>query len=249
MSHPASSARPELDIQEKGAPRDGRPQTLDRRLFVQLLAFGGCPDAAPVAALLRDEGVEGALYEDALDPFGVAIAAVSEDPAFFLTRLRRILQRDLFKRLEPKPALTMFGRTYGLGFESNLEDWLLRKPRRTMLNPEWPWAVWYPLRRSGAFFQLEPKEQSKILGEHAAVGRAFGEADFSHDVRLACFGIDREDNDFVIGLVGKDLHPLSATVQAMRRTQQTSLYIQRMGPFFVGRAAWQSPPPAGPQAP
>jgi chlorite dismutase len=61
-----------------------------------------------------------------------------------------------------------------------------------------------------------------------------------HDVRLACFGLDRDDNDFVIGLIGKELHPLSAVVQAMRNTQQTSRYLDRLGPFFVGRAIWQS---------
>jgi hypothetical protein len=26
----------------------------------------------------------------------------------------------------------------------------------------------------------------------------------------------------------------------MRKTQQTSLYLERLGPFFVGRAIWQS---------
>ena len=44
----------------------------------------------------------------------------------------------------------------------------------------------------------------------------------------------------VIGLIGKDLYPLSAVVQAMRKTQQTSLYLDRLGPFFVGRAVWKS---------
>jgi hypothetical protein len=29
-------------------------------------------------------------------------------------------------------------------------------------------------------------------------------------------------------------------VQAMRRTQQTSLYLDRLGPFLVARAVWQS---------
>jgi chlorite dismutase len=43
----------------------------------------------------------------------------------------------------------------------------------------------------------------------------------------------------VIGLIGKDLYPLSAVVQAMRTTQQTALYLDRLGPFFVGRAVWQ----------
>ena len=46
---------------------------------------------------------------------------------------------------------------------------------------------------------------------------------------------------FVIGLLGKDLYPLSAIVQAMRKTQQTSLYLERLGPFLVGRAVWQAP--------
>jgi hypothetical protein len=69
----------------------------------------------------------------------------------------------------------------------------------------------------------------------------FGAADYVHDVRLACYGLDRDDNDFVIGLIGKDLFPLSAIVQTMRKTQQTSLYLDRLGPFFIGRAIWQAP--------
>ena len=44
----------------------------------------------------------------------------------------------------------------------------------------------------------------------------------------------------VVGLIGKELFPLSHVVQSMRRTQQTSLYLDRLGPFFVGRAVWQS---------
>ena len=70
---------------------------------------------------------------------------------------------------------------------------------------------------------------------------AFGAADYAHDVRLACHGLDRDDNDFVIGLIGKELFPLSAVVQSMRKTQQTSLYLDRLGPFFIGRAIWRAP--------
>ena len=44
----------------------------------------------------------------------------------------------------------------------------------------------------------------------------------------------------MVGLLGKELFPLSAIVQAMRKTQQTSLYLERLGPFFVGRVVWQS---------
>jgi chlorite dismutase len=104
-----------------------------------------------------------------------------------------------------------------------------------------PWAVWYPLRRSGAFASLPPEEQSGILREHGRIGHTFGAAGHVHDIRLACFGLDRDDNDFVIGLLGSDLHPLSACVQAMRGTRQTSQYMEKMGPFFIGRALWRSP--------
>ena len=69
----------------------------------------------------------------------------------------------------------------------------------------------------------------------------FGRADFAHDIRLSCHGLDSSDNDFVIGLSGKQLHPLSAIVQAMRKTTQTSQYLESLGPFFIGKVAWQSP--------
>ena len=82
---------------------------------------------------------------------------------------------------------------------------LLHRPRRTVLNPDWHWAVWYPLRRSGRFAQLPPEEQRVILAEHGTIGMSFGAADYAHDIRLACHGLDKNDNDFVIGLIGKDL--------------------------------------------
>jgi chlorite dismutase len=109
------------------------------------------------------------------------------------------------------------------------------------LNPAWPWAIWYPLRRTGAFARLAPQEQGSIVKEHAVLGHAYGDADLAHDIRLACHGLDAHDNDFVIGLVGRDLQPLSHLVQTMRKTVQTSQYLQTLGPFFVGRALWQSP--------
>jgi chlorite dismutase len=74
------------------------------------------------------------------------------------------------------------------------------------------------------------------LREHAQIGFAYGQAELAHDVRLACHGLDAEDNEFVIGLVGKELHPLSHLVQTMRKTKQTSEYIAKMGPFFIGLA-------------
>jgi chlorite dismutase len=230
-----------IDIQERGAGRDGTKQTLERRLFMQLYVFGGCTETSSLIESFRRSGLEGVIYEDVNDPRGVGILAMNEDPIFFVTVLRSLLNAEPFRVLAQKPDYTMLGRTYSTGYEPDLEDWLLRRPRRTALNPDWPWAIWYPLRRVGAFGKLPSQEQGAILREHAMIGRAYGEADLAHDIRLACHGLDARDNEFVIGLLGRELYPLSHIVQSMRKTRQTAEYIQSMGPFFVGHALWQSP--------
>ena len=134
----------------------------------------------------------------------------------------------------------MLGRTYAQGYEPDLEDALIARPRGRIADPELQWVVWYPLRRAGSFERLSADEQRIILLEHGGIGRAFGKAGLGHDIRLACHGLDKHDNDFVIGLLGPKLYPLSAIVQRMRKTKQTSLHVEQMGPFFVGKAAWQS---------
>ena len=231
MAEPAA-----VDVRERGAGG----QTSDRRLFMQLQVWTGCPDGKPLVAAAERSRIEGVVYHDVNDPLGVALLALHEDPAFFPTALREALHGEPFASLRHRPGLTMLGRTYASGFEPDLADWLLARPRRTVLNPAWPWGIWYPLRRAGAFARLSPEEQGAILKEHGTQGRAYGDADLAHDVRLACHGLDANDNDFVIGLIGRDLHPLSHLVQAMRRTAQTSQYLQSLGPFFVGHVLWQS---------
>lgn len=202
---------------------------------MQLLAFGQCSDAAAAASYLDGAADAVVVYEDLNDPGGIAVLTVSEDPNVFIDRVRPRLTSGPMKGLSLKPQFTMVGRTYSLGYEPDLREVLIERPRRTVLNPDWPWAVWYPLRRNGAFAQLPAEQQRTILAEHGQLGMTFGAADYAHDIRLACHGLDRDDNDFVIGLIGKELYPLSALVQAMRKTQQTSLYLDRIGPFFVGR--------------
>lgn len=224
------------DLDEKGM-EGGRSS---ERLFMQLLVFTGCRDVEPLASALSAADFEGVLYEDVNDPAGVALLTMNQDPAFFVTRLRAFLGRREFSGLTLRPEYTMFGRTYSLGYERDLEETLFTRPRRTAMNAQWPWAIWYPLRRSGEFEQLPADRKREILMEHGRIGASFGHADFAHDIRLACHGLDGNDNDFVIGLMGKALHPLSAIVQAMRGTTQTSLYLERLGPFFVGRARWQA---------
>lgn len=235
--------QPVIDVSERGAPRDGQPQTMDRRLFMQLLVYQ-VPGVAKVSALrahaqairagVTSKGVGAVVYEDVNDPHSFGLLTWSEDPGVFVEVVRPALVES-GQAVALRPDMTMLGRTYSTGYEQDLDYWLLRRPAETVSNPAWPWAVWYPLRRSGAFAKLEPREQGSILREHGTIGKAYGAKDFAHDIRLACHGLDARDNEFVIGLVGKELHPLSHIVQAMRKTRQTSEFISQMGPFFVGK--------------
>jgi hypothetical protein len=232
------------DLREKATNHKGEQQISEKRLYLQLQAYTGCGDPKPLADALKASGLHTVLYLDVNDPRGVAVLAMSEDPGVFAGAFRDLQNQVPFSVLTRRPELTMIGRTYATGREPNLEYMLLKKPLMTALNPEWPWAVWYPLRRKPAFAVLEPAEQGKILYEHATIGMAFGAADAAHDVRVSCYGLDQDDNEFVIGLIGKELTPLSQCVQEMRKTQQTAKYIKKLGPFFVGKAYWQSPLPA-----
>ena len=237
----SQSETPALDLRERGGAKDGVPQFSDRRLFMQLTAFSGCRDAQTLLGALAGVEADCVLYEELNDPTGVAVLAMAEEPDLLVSKLRRALSSGPFAGLALKPEFSMLGRTYSLGYEPQLEDWLLRRPRRVVCDPAQPWAIWYPLRRTGAFSRLPRPEQMQILKEHGAIGRRFGDAGVAMDVRLACHGLDKNNNDFVIGLVGKELHPLSALVETMRATVQTSQFLQNLGPFFVGRAVWRTP--------
>ncbi|MBI4398518.1 MAG: chlorite dismutase family protein [Candidatus Omnitrophica bacterium] len=229
-----------LDIQEYGATKQGIRQVSNRRLYCQLLVFTGFrSEPRKLVHILEDSRAEAVLYADINDPQGIALLSFAEDPAGFAQQTRTLLTEELFAGLSLRSEMTMLGRTYSSGFEQDLEDWLMRRPRRCALDPTWPWAVWYPLRRKSEFELLSKDDQRRILMEHGSMGRRFAEAGHVQDIRLACHGLDARDNEFVIGLLGKELYPISRLVQEMRKTEQTSKYIQSLGPFFVGHVIWQ----------
>ncbi len=229
-----------IDVREKGRTTVNGVHAIDRRLFVQLLAFGGCRRTEKIEAELRASGLQAVLYEDLNDPFGVGLVTYSEEPDYFLDEVRGYVGRSSLRKLVFKQEYTMFGRTYARGYESDLQEAIIDRPKRNLQDESLPWAVWYPLRRTGAFEELSSEEQRAILGEHGKIGHAFGNAGVGHDVRLACHGLNKEDNDFVIGVLGPQLHPLSVIVQTMRKTRQTAHYIARLGPFFTGRVVWRA---------
>lgn len=246
MSAPNDQA-PEIDVWERTKGFTGPAEAMDRRLFMQLLVFDCDPAVGTTRCIRRLDSVlseckvGSVVYQDANSPFGIGVLAWSERPEDFVSQLApcfdpEALTPAVAAALRQRHDFTMLGRSYSTGYEPDLKYWLLDRPAETVTNELWPWAVWYPLRRSGAFSRLDGKEQGAILREHAEIGKAYGAQDLAHDVRLACHGLDAADNEFVIGLIGKSLHPLSHVVQHMRKTRQTAEYISQMGPFFVGHA-------------
>ena len=199
---------------------------------MQLLVFEYPHDGGHIAADLASAKVPAVVYADTSSPRGYGVLTWSEDPAHFVTHVRPVLAKLPDARFRDEYA--MLGRTYSTGHEPELEFSLLERAIKNVLNEELPWHVWYPLRRSGDFMKVEPIDQSHMMREHAAIGMAYGAQGLAHDVRLACHGLDAKDNEFVIGIVAHDLHPISHLVQAMRKTRQTAEFIIQMGPFFVG---------------
>jgi chlorite dismutase len=179
------------------------------------------------------------IYQDLHDPHGIGVMAYCEDPGYIVDQIQPIYQGDALSKMEYREEFTMIGRTYSIGYEADLEDVLINRPIKRLCDPATPWAVYYPVRRSGQFEKQSREDQRKMLMEHGGIGHAYGKAGFATDIRLAGHGLNKEDNDFIVGLLGENLFPLSALVQHMRRTRQTSEFIQKMGPFFVGRAIWQ----------
>lgn len=241
---PQATSEPHaVDVWERTRGYSGPAEAMNRRIFMQLNVFDCDPEVGAkettvrLVQAIKERGAAAVIYHDMNNPFGIGVLSWSENPSDFVLELRPCFDGSSGRGLRPRHEFTMVGRSYASGFETDLKFWLLDRPVQTILNEKWPWAIWYPLRRSGAFAQLDGREQGAILKEHGEIGKAYGEQDLAHDVRLACHGLDAHDNEFLIGLIGKDLHPLSHVVQAMRKTRQTAQYISQMGPFFVGHVA------------
>lgn len=210
-------------------------------LFIQLHAFTDCTDMSAVVSAAKAHDIDAVVYENVNDPRGVGIVFAAHAADHLLDRVRPVLLSGALQALTPVPSLTMLGRSYLSPHDRDPHEVLVTRPRGRLLGPDFRWAVWYPLRRAGSFERIAADEQRLALREHGSAGAEFAASGQAFDIRLACHGLDVNDNDFVIGIVGPDLEPLSRLVERMRKTVQTSTYIEKLGPFFVGRVAWQSP--------
>src|SRR5262245_4361437 len=83
-----------VDVRERGAERDGQPQILDSRLFMQLCVYRCPAEVHPLELItllgnaLGDTGVGAVVYEDVNDPRGIGVLSWSENPADFVQKVR-----------------------------------------------------------------------------------------------------------------------------------------------------------------
>ena len=163
----------------------------------------------------------------------------AENPEYFVSDLRTLFSRRPFEGLVHKPEFDMLGRTYSIGYEQDLEETLFKRPLSKMLDAE------EHLGRSG-IRSSAPRSStrcrrsisarsSRSMARSRTATRAMRTTSASRATAST-----RTITTSSSGLVGAQLHPLSAIVQEMRKTEQTSQYLDSLGPFFVGRAIWQS---------
>lgn len=231
------------ELREVGAClTDGERQYSQRRLYMQLRILDVSSPIAPFIEELKKlfTSIPSLLYIDAASSNTVGLLTWSDDPSTFAIGVNQSLVK-LSSKFTERPGWTMFGKTYSNGHETNLDEYLFKKPIRNTTRDDLDWAVWYPLRRKGPFYTQPPPDQCQMLLHHAAIGKSFSQVGAAYDIRLKCFGIDSHDNEYVVGLVGSDLHGLSRVVEEMRKTKHTAEFLDSLGPFFVGKKIWKSP--------
>src|SRR5438105_4252373 len=99
---------------------------------MQFMAFGGADSTVGLIRQLDKQTFGAVLYEDTNDPHGVGLLTWNVDPDHFVSHVRPMLNTAPFRDLAFKPEYTMLGRTYALGHEPNLEDWLLHRSPRSV---------------------------------------------------------------------------------------------------------------------
>lgn len=123
-----------IDISEKGKVNE-QTISLNRRLFMQLLVFTDAFDPEALVTAVAEVHIHGVLYLDLNDPYGVGLLTFSEEPDYFVTDVRRLLNLEPFDLLTPRPEMTMLGRTYSLGYEADLEHTLITRPIERVTKP------------------------------------------------------------------------------------------------------------------
>ena len=235
---------PPPKLREVGAVNmEGERQFATKRLYMQLRVLD-IKSSESVDQFIQDlksllSSIPCVLYRDSSSAGSIGLLVWADDPSLFTDALFDALtDTRIAGRFTERTGWTMFGKTYSNGHEKDLQEYLFKKPIRNVCKDEWEWALWYPLRRRGPFYVQPAADQCRMLLHHAAIGKAFSDVGAAHDVRLKSFGIDGKDNEYVVGIIGDNLHCLSRVVEEMRKTRHTAEFLESLGPFFVGKKIW-----------
>ena len=87
----------------------------------------------------------------------------------------------------------------------------------------------YPFVRSYDWYVMDPGERSRILRDHGAVGKDFGDATVS---TLATFALS--DYEWVISVEASTAQRISELMRAFRNTE-ARLHVRHEIPFYTGR--------------
>ena len=91
-----TEADPNIDLSEKGRGPEGQPVSLDRRLFMQFMAFRNT-NRDFLARQFENISAQAVIYEDLNDAQGIGVMAYCEDPGYIVDQLHPILNANGFK--------------------------------------------------------------------------------------------------------------------------------------------------------
>ena len=113
-----------IDLSEKGRGPEGKPVSLDRRLFMQFMAFRNA-NLEFLTGEFERVSAQAVIYQDLNDAKGIGVMVYCEDPGYIVDQIHPILNHERLGEMEYREEFTMIGRTYSIGYEADLEDVLI----------------------------------------------------------------------------------------------------------------------------
>ena len=238
---PGLPGLPPIDVNEYGGKKDGERQAMNRRLFMQLLVFDAPAGEAAdeigkdLAAQLRHNAIAGVVYADASSPRGLGLLTWSEDPAHFVQAVRPLFARRLAAQGGPAPAVR--------DARPHLRHGPRAGPRARAPAPRHPERDERRSTRGTSGTRSAARARSRGSTRRSrAASCASTRRSASPTARPSwrttsasrATGSTPRTTSSSSASSGASSTRFSHLVQTMRKTRQTSEYIAKMGPFFVG---------------
>lgn len=195
-----------------------------------LYSVFSCPDASKLT------GVSAGAVHEAIAATGADVRGVYDiggyraeaDLMFWFTADSADRVQDAYRAVRRSfgtaliPVWSVMGHVKAAEF--NKQHWpgyLTNEPQEYM-------AV-YPFVRSYEWYVMEPEERARILRNHGAVGKDFGDATVS---TLSTFALS--DYEWVISVEGTSPQRISELMRAFRNTE-ARLHVRHEIPFYTGK--------------